>query len=306
MMKIRLCLAACLFAFLPAVAQKADIANTDIFGHPLPAQRHTRVYGQEIAYYDMGAAKPGEPVLVMLHGYGSQADVDFGPSLSLLAKHHRVIALDQIGAGNSAKPYIAYHVQTYVEWLAEFLRVVHVAKFDLLGESLGGWTAALYAEQACAPGSTLPKPQRLILEDAAGIKAPQGDVPPLHMTVSTVAETRDGLQKVFFNKSLVTDEVAKRRFISKLKANDAFAAASFQTNPAVRTEGVGEKLSSIALPTLVVWGSNDTTVPRDWADAYAHGIPGAKLTLIDESGHIPSLEQPVRFVTAVDGFLLAK
>lgn len=303
MMKTPVCIAACLFAFLPAVAQKADVANTDMFGHPLPAQKHIRVYGQEIAYYDMGVARPGEPVLVMLHGYGSQADVDFGPSLPLLAKHHRVIALDQIGAGNSAKPYIAYHVQTYVEWLAEFLRVAHVAKFDLLGESLGGWTAALYAEQASVSGSTLPKPQRLILEDAAGIKAPQGDAPPLHMTVSTVGETKEGLQKVFFNKSLVTDEVSKRRFISKLKANDAFAAASFQTNPVVRTEAVGDKLATITLPTLVVWGAEDTTVPRAWADAYVHGIAGAKLSLIEESGHVPSLEQPVRFVAAVEGFL---
>ncbi|MEK6396957.1 MAG: alpha/beta hydrolase [Terriglobus sp.] len=302
MMKTPLRLTACLFAFLPAVLS-AVAQNTDIFGHPLPAQKHTRVYGQEIAYYDMGTAKPGEPVLVMLHGYGSQADVDFGPSLPLLARHHRVIALDQIGAGNSAKPYIAYHVQTYVEWLAEFLRVQGITKFDLLGESLGGWTAALYAEQACAPGSTLPRPQRLILEDAAGIKAQQGDAPPLHMTVSTVGETKDGLQKVFFNKSLVTDEVAKRRFISKLNANDAFAAASFQTNPATRTEAVGDALGTITLPTLVVWGSHDMTVPRAWADAYAKGIVGAKLTMIDESGHIPSLEQPQRFVTAVEDFL---
>lgn len=305
MMKTQLRRTACLFAFLPSVLP-AIAQNADMFGHPLPAQKQIRVYGQEIAYYDMGTAKPGEPVLVMLHGYGSQADVDFGPSLPLLAKHHRVIALDQIGAGNSAKPYIAYHVQTYVEWLAEFLRVAHVTKFDLLGESLGGWTAALYAEQACAPSSTLPKPQRLILEDAAGIKAPQGDAPPLHMTVSTVGETRDGLQKVFFNKSLVTDEVAKRRFISKLKANDAFAAASFQTNPAVRTEAVGDRLNAITLPTLVVWGAEDTTVPRAWADAYAKGIAGATLTIIDESGHIPSVEQPLKFVTAVDGFLAGK
>lgn len=293
--------AALLLATTPSRAQ-----NTDIFGHPLPAQKHVQVFGQDIAYYDMGKATPGQPVLILLHGYGSQADVDFGPSLPLLAKTHRVIALDQIGAGHSAKPYIGYHVQTYVDWLAEFLRTLGVGDFDLLGESLGGWTAALYAEQACAPGSTLPKPHRLILEDAAGIKAPQGDEPPLKMTVSTVGETMTGLQSVFLNKSLVTPEVAKRRFISKMAANDAFAAATFSTNPATHTEGVGDALSAITIPTLVVWGAEDKTVPRAWADAYANGIKGARLQLIEKSGHVPSLEQPEQFVPAVEGFLSAK
>lgn len=277
--------------------------NTDIFGHPLPAQKHVQVYGQDISYYDMGSSKPGQPVLVLLHGYGSQADVDFGPSLQGLAKSRRVIALDQIGSGHSAKPYIGYHVQTYVDWLAEFLRTLKIQNFDLLGESLGGWTAALYAEQACAPGSTLPKPQHLILEDAAGIKAPDGPEPPLKMTVSTVQETITGLQAVFFNKSLVTPEVATRRFISKLQANDAFASATFSTNPATHTEGVGDALSTINIPTLVVWGAEDTTVPRAWADAFAKGIPNARLQWIEKSGHVPSLEQPQQFVLAVDGFL---
>lgn len=277
--------------------------NTDIFGHPLPAQKHVQVFGQDIAYYDMGASRAGQPVLVLLHGYGSQADVDFGPSLPGLANDRRVIALDQIGSGRSAKPYIGYHVQTYVDWLAEFLRTLGVRDFDLLGESLGGWTAAMYAEQACAPGSTLLKPRHLILEDAAGIKAPDGPEPPLKMTVSTVQETVIGLQAVFYDKSLVTPEVAKRRFISKLQANDAFASATFSTNPATHTERVGDALATITAPTLVLWGAEDTTVPRAWADAFATGIPNARLQWIEKSGHVPSLEQPDAFIRAVNAFL---
>jgi pimeloyl-ACP methyl ester carboxylesterase len=278
--------------------------NQDIFGHPLPSQRHTRVYGQPIAYYDMGTAKPGQPVLVLLHGYGSQADVDFGPSLPALAKHRRVIALDQIGAGNSAKPQIEYRVQTYVDFLAEFLRTLHITHFDLAGESLGGWTAADYAEQAAIPGSTLPHPTHLILEDAAGFTAPSTPIPNgLKMTVSTVDEVVTGLRAVFYDPALITQQVAKRRFISKLQANDGFAAATFSTNPLVRTEAVGDKASTIAVPTLIVWGAEDHTVPVADAHAFAQAIHGAKLVLIERSGHVPSLEQPTQFVNAVEQFL---
>ncbi len=275
----------------------------DIFGHPLPAQKHVRVFGQNIAYYDMGASKAGEPVLVLLHGYGSQADVDFGPSLPGLAKHRRVIALDQIGAGNSDKPLVAYRVQTYVEWLGEFLRTLGITKFDLLGESLGGWTAAAYAEQSLAPGSTLRPPSRLILEDTAGFTAPAGPPPAMHMTVSTVDEVVVGLRAVFFNPALITPQVATRRLISKLQANDAFAASTFSTNPAVQNEAVGEKAGTISVPTLVVWGDHDNTVPIRDGQNFASAIPGAKLVLIEKSGHVPSLESPVMFVQVVEGFL---
>lgn len=303
MMKTTLCLAACLLASSAAFAQ-----NADIFGHPLPAQKHARVFGQEIAYYDMGAAKAGEPVLVLLHGYGSQADVDFGPSLPLLAKQHRVIALDQIGSGQSAKPLIAYRVQTYVEFLAEFLRTQGITHFDLLGESLGGWTAAAYAQQALTAGSTLPKPTRLILEDAAGFAVPQGfgSGNGIHLSVSTVGEVVTGLRAVFYNKSLITEEVARRRFITKLAANDGLVTSTFSTNPVVREEAVGEKASSITIPALVLWGAQDTTVPIAMGQAYAKAIPQAKFVTIDESGHVPSLEQPQRFVKALEEFLSAK
>jgi len=304
MMKTTLCLAACLLASSAAFAQ-----NADIFGHPLPAQKHTRVFGQEIAYYDMGTARAGEPVLVLLHGYGSQADVDFGPSLPLLAKHYRVIALDQIGAGQSAKPLIAYRVQTYVEFLAEFLRTQGITHFDLLGESLGGWTAAAYAQQSLVSGSTLPKPTRLILEDAVGFSASEAVLSSgagVHFSVSTIGEVITGLRAVFYNKSLITEEVARRRFITKLAANDALATSAFSGNPAVRGEALGEKASSITIPTLVVWGAQDTLVPIATGQVFAKAIPQAKLVTIDESGHIPSLEQPQRFVKAVEDFLDAK
>lgn len=299
-----LCLPALPRAQVPAAPPQH---NTDIFGHPLPAQHRVRVFGQSIAYYDMGkAASPDQPVLVLVHGYGSQADVDFGPSLPALAKHRRIIALDQIGSGQSDKPLIAYRVQTYVEFLAEFLRTVGITRFDLAGESLGGWVAAAYAEQALVPGSTLPKPQRLILEDAAGFVVPQtAGVPSasLHLSVSTVDEVITGLRAVFYNEEMVTPEVAKRRFITKLAANDGLVTNAFTTNPAVLKEAVGDKAGSITLPTLVVWGAEDHTVPVAQAHEFAEAIPGAKLVLVEHSGHVPSLEQPAKFVEAVEGFL---
>ena len=281
--------------------------NQDIFGHPLPPQHRVRVFGQSIAFYDMGKSVSTEqPVLVLVHGHGSQADVDFGPAMPALAKHRRIIALDQIGAGSSDKPLIEYSVQTYVEFLAEFLRTLGITRFDLCGESLGGWVAAAYAEQSDVAGSTLPRPQRLILEDAPGFTLnPDSYSPgaPMHLSVSTVAEVVTGLRAVFYNKDLVTPEVAKRRFITKLAANDGLVTSTFSSNPANRAQATGEKAGAINIPTLVLWGAEDHLVPGSMAHAYADAIPGAKLVVVEQSGHVPSLEVPAKFVEAVEGFL---
>ena len=161
-----------------------------------------------------------------------------------------------------------------------------------------------YAEQAAAADSNLPKPARLILEDAAGFTASTAPLPTRpKMMVSTEEEVVIGLRAVFFDPQLITPEVAKRRFISKLEANDGFAAATFSSNPEVRNEAVGLKAARISIPTLVVWGSDDHTVSPDDGQAFAAAIPGAKLVVINRSGHVPSLEQPEQFVQAVETFL---
>jgi hypothetical protein len=68
-----------------------------------------------------------------------------------------VIALDQIGfGGGSDKPFIDYSIQTYVDFLGEFLRTQNVHEFTLVGESLGGWISALYTIESLAPGNTSP------------------------------------------------------------------------------------------------------------------------------------------------------
>ena len=135
----------------------------------LPAKHSIAVFGQKIMYYDMGSG----PVIVLVHGFGSEARFDWGNVLTPLAAYHRVIALDQIGFGASDKPFIDYSVQTYVDFLGEFLRRMHIREFTLAGESLGGWISALYTIESLAPANTgpdaLPNPKRLILEDAAGI-----------------------------------------------------------------------------------------------------------------------------------------
>jgi len=266
----------------------------------LPPQKTAVVFGQKIAYYDVGTG----PVLVLVHGFSSSAYFDFGNVILPLAKHHRVLAIDQIGFGASDKPAIDYSVQTFVDFLGEYLRVMKVQKYDLVGESLGGWVVAAYTIQALAPANTgayaVPKPTRLILEDAAGHTANTSAKPgPVAGTVADAS----GMSVILYDKSRLTPEVVRQAWTLKMKANDGATQRSFRTSTKTPSETVGDKLAGITIPTLVVWGGNDNIVPLADGKDYAAKIPNAKLVIIPECGHVGSMEKPKEFLTAVEPFL---
>lgn len=266
----------------------------------LPPMKSVQVFSQKIVYYDVGSG----PTVVLVHGFGSQASVDWGHVIQPLAAHHRVIALDQIGFGGSDKPYIDYDIQTFVDFLGEFLRTLRVEHFTLAGESLGGWVVAAYTIQALAPENAgkyaIPKPDKLILEDAAGHKAFHSDGPsPLMSSLKDGA----GIASILYDKSLMTDDAIRENFAIKLKANDGTTQRLLRANMKLDGETVGDKVAAITIPTLVIWGGDDPIVPLADGKDYAAKIPGAKMVIVPECGHAPSIEQPAEFMAALQSFL---
>src|SRR5260370_42072723 len=92
--------------------------------------------------------------------------------------------MEQIGFGRSDKPLIDYKIQTYVDFLNEFLHVLKVEKASFMGESLGGWISALYAAEISG-GAHLVPVEKLVLVDAAGLQ-PGKPIPNLNP--STLAD----------------------------------------------------------------------------------------------------------------------
>jgi pimeloyl-ACP methyl ester carboxylesterase len=266
----------------------------------LPAKLSVPVFGQKIVYYDTGSG----PVVVLVHGFGSEARFDWGNVLLPLAEHHRVLALDQIGFGSSDKPFMDYSIQTYVDFLGEFLRSLNIHQFTLAGESLGGWISALYTIESLASENTgpqaLPRPQRLILSDSAGM-APLNSASPIPIP-GTLADAH-GVAIVFHDKSRVTEEFVREAWAMNLKANDGFTERSLWSNPKTAAELVRSRLAKITVPTLVVWGGSDEIIPLAQGRAYAEGIPGAKLSIIPDCGHGPAIEKPAEFLAAVLPFI---
>jgi pimeloyl-ACP methyl ester carboxylesterase len=116
----------------------------------------------------------------------------------------------------------------------------------------------------------------------------------------TLADVK-GVAVVLHDKSLVTDELVRELFSTRLKANDGATQRSLATNPNIASEGVAGRLSVIDIPTLVAWGADDGIVPLEQGRACAAGIRGAT-KIIPDCEHAPSLEKPEAFLDAVSSF----
>jgi len=270
----------------------------------LPPAQTTRVFGQEIRFFDLGSGPP----LVLLHGLGQSAEGDWGTVLLPLSKGHRVLALDQLGFGGSAKPIMDYRIQTWVDFLGEFLRQRHIEHFGLAGESLGGWIAAQYAiqalsQQAAGPAFALPKPDRLILCDAGGHRWHPSPGPSIPLDTSSLEGCRNLLSAIFYDPARHSDAAVRAFFAKALARGDGYTIHSVFTNPAIAGEFVEGKLGAITIPTLVIWGDHDQVVPIADGRDFAAKIPGARLVVIPMAGHATEIEQPEAFLAAVATFL---
>ena len=259
-----------------------------------PADKTIAVFGQAIHYWDVGSG----PVVVLVHGLGSRKE-DWLPVLEPLGQKYRLLVPDQIGFGKSDKPLLDYSVQTYVDFLNEFLRQLKVEKVSLVGESLGGWISALYAVEL-GDGAHLIPAEKLVLVDAAGLKQ---DAPIPNLNPSSLATMRGLMEAVFYDTSWLNDDALRKIFTDKLSAHDGYTVRSLMVNPALATERLDDRLGKIKMPTLVVWGRQDKLLPMTSGERYAAGIAGAKLVSFDQCGHVPPIEKTEEFVAAVTAFL---
>ena len=263
-------------------------------GQGQPADKTITVFGEAIHYFDMGSG----PVVVLLHGLGSRKE-DWLPVLEPMAQKFRLLVPDQIGFGRSDKPLLDYSIQTYVDFLNEFLRQLKVEKASLVGESLGGWIAGLYVAEIGGGAHLIPV-EKLVLVDAAGLKQ---DKPIPDLNPSSLAAMRGLMEAVFYDTSWLNEDALRKIFTDKLAAHDGYTVRSLLGNPALGTERLDDRLASIKVPTLVAWGKQDKLLPIGAGERYAAGIAGAKLVSFEKCGHVSPIEKTEEFVTAVAAFL---
>jgi pimeloyl-ACP methyl ester carboxylesterase len=262
---------------------------------PAQTSKEAVVFGQKIQYTDAGSG----PVVVLLHGLGGNG-TNWAFNAPMLAQRFRVIVPDQIGFGRSDKPLINYRIGTYVDFLDKFLAELKVERATLVGNSMGGWIAALYTLKY--PG----KVDKLVLVDASGF------APPKEFDLRTLSglnpTTRDEMKRlaglVFFNPLFKSDAAIDVLLAQRLSAGDGYTIQRLIESIYHGEDMLDGKLSAIKQPALIVWGREDGLTPlaRE-GEKFRRELPSAQFVVFDQCGHAPQVEKAAEFNAAVLKFL---
>jgi pimeloyl-ACP methyl ester carboxylesterase len=249
----------------------------------------------------------GRIPLIFLHGFLSNKSCWDG-LISLFAKDYRCIALDLLGFGDSSKPQIRYDVPTMVAFVVEFLKVMAIDRALIIGHSFGAWVGAATALH------TLDHPDNLEivglgLIGAAGIRddsfcGKYDQYRPLLWAtpvVDWVLNLANPLGKLT-GRQAELDKI--RWFRQELMANPA--ARSFvvdRIRPEDAVDTVEQEIYRLHLPTLVIAGAEDETIPLWHSQTYAQEIKGAELAIIPGADHSLPQKYPREIYHLLQNFL---
>jgi pimeloyl-ACP methyl ester carboxylesterase len=244
------------------------------------------------------------PAILLIHGFGAALDWwdEIAPAL---AARHRVIRLDLIGHGGTAAPGSGYSIERQAQLAAAVLDRLGVDRVTVIGHSMGGEAAVALAEIRPA------QIERLILIDS----------PPTAGTTFTII-TEACLTPVigealshFQNDAAIRRGLAQgfapgfdvpEKFVADFEqlTYTAFRTAHDQSVAFRTIRPTHERLAALqpTPPLLVIFGTLDAIVPPEDARLFER-VPGAKVVMIEGSGHSPMVESPTRTLKLIEDFL---
>lgn len=291
---------------LPDIQPAEELADPD--------SQFITVNGVQVHYKEAGT---GEPVMILLHGFGASV-FSWREVMPLLSRYGRVVAYDRPAFGLTQRPLPGswkeenpYGVDGNITLLLGLMDALGIEKAILIGNSAGGRLAVQAA---------LTHPERvsgLVLVDAAiytGSRRPFGILQPLVYTPQMdrlgpfFARSLAGdqgeafLQAAWHDPSRITPEIRAGYRKPLHMANWDVALWEF-TKAGSGAEDLAPRLSEISIPTLVISGEDDRIIPPADSIRLASDIPGTRLAVIPACGHVPQEECPVTFLDAVQEFL---
>ncbi|MBI2427463.1 MAG: alpha/beta hydrolase [Ignavibacteriales bacterium] len=253
----------------------------------------------------------GEPLLICPVTWG--VDGHRWTTLEELAKDFALIRLDPRGTGKSgpAQEKTDYGIPILVNDIEQLRIHLGVDKWNVMGQSAGGWTAL---EFTLAHQSHVNK---LIVVCSAPtgqfhkgtFRDPSHPFYPQYDQLSKEIRSLPHQERVKrFNRAIYQYDVQtaeSRKTIDAIFADAEFDPKRnqyFIMNELLRYN-VAERLKEISVPSLIIGGKHDVHVSPSWSRMMAENIPHASLVVMEHSGHFPWLDEPKIFFDSVRQFL---
>ena len=249
--------------------------------------------GVTVPYLEQGESQAA--AVLLLHAW-VESLACFDRLLQAVPPTLRVFAMDQRGHGDADKPADGYAVVNFADDIEAFMDAVGVQSAVLLGSSSGGYVAQQVAVQAP------PRVEGLVLVGAP--RSLQGRP----AFADEVDRLTDPVHPTWVEESLtwfpryhdVPDWYIKDRIRDGLRvpAHVWKAGLAGLTAAAPPSES-----GTITAPTVIIWGERDELLPLEDGYLLAAAIPGSRLIVYEDTGHLVLWEQPERVATDLADFI---
>lgn len=254
------------------------------------------VGGLNITYERAGTGPP----LVLLHGYVGDGPTIWRRQIEGLSDEFTVVVWDAPGTGGSSDPPESFGIAGYADCLAGFVDGLGLGRPSVAGMSFGGILALEFCRRHPA------MPRTLILASAyAGWR---GSLPPdvaeqrlqqaLALADLSPEEFVDALLPSMFSEKVPPESVEEFRLTML-----AFHPAGFRAMARASAGDLREVLPQINVPTLLIYGDKDVRAPMSVAEDLRASIPGSRLVVLPDAGHVCNIEAPEDFNMTVRTFL---
>ncbi len=278
--------------------------------HPTDVSFRTlELHGREVGYLGGGEG----PVLLLIHGIAGSCE-NWRDVIEPLARSHTVIAPDLPGHGVSAGGPGDYSLGAFAAGLRDLLLALGHERATLVGHSLGGGIAMQFSYQF--PEMV----ERLVLVSSGGLGPEVSPVlraaalPGADLFISATARAGQAaggtlgraLSAVGMRPSADVAEVARgygslsdplrrRAFLATLRSVIGTGGQSVSASDRLY---LAEEM-----PVLIVWGARDPIIPSHHGEDAHAALPGSRLEIFEDVGHMPQIEQPGHFIAVLERFL---
>jgi pimeloyl-ACP methyl ester carboxylesterase len=268
-----------------------------------------RYSGDVLINYEVTGS--GRRTVVFLHGFAASIR-NWDDVRASIPYTMNSVFLDLKGFGFSSKPTASdYTFNEQARIVRAFIEQHASGPVTLVGHSYGGGVALLTYLTLRSEGSN-PIDSLLLIDSGGYSQQLPVFIKVLRLPLakeflkafSPRQQVKQSLHRAFHNPSLVTrDLIARYEFFYKLPgALNSFVQAAKQAVPPDH-DAIERQFSSINVPTLVIWGEQDSIIPFRYASRFAHDIATSRLAAVPSCGHVPQEEQPAATAALIATFL---
>jgi pimeloyl-ACP methyl ester carboxylesterase len=267
------------------------------------------LHGHRVSYRRGGSG----PVLLLLHGI-TNSSATWERVAPSLCEHFTVIAPDLLGHGESATPRGDYSLGAHAAGVRDLLSALGIDRMTVVGHSLGGGIAMQFAYQFPE------RCERLVLVSSGGLgrevhfvlraaALPGADFVLPALTSAGLIGVGRSVGGVLRRLRLSPGEdihVLAQGFASLDNAGSRQAflhTVRAVIEPSGQRVSAQDRLSLAALlPSLIVWGENDSIIPVEHGVAAHEAMPGSRLEVFPGAGHMPHDADPEHFAALLIDF----